>query len=87
MEKHGDKALYSAVKSLMNSIQTAGHDAQEHAAHWMIRIAKCWTIIRQLESKLTNGKPLVSISTQDAHLVDLEWTEEEQAKLNTVAER
>jgi len=39
------------------------------------------------ESKLAIGKPLVRISNKDAHLVDSEWSEEEQAKLKMLVER
>jgi len=57
------------------------------AAHHMIQIAKPWTIRRWSESKLANGKPLVWIPKENAHLVDLKWTEDEQAKLKTIIER
>jgi len=53
----------------------------------MIQIAKPWTIRRWSESKITNGKPLVRIPKEKAHLIDLEWTEEEQAHLKTLVER
>ena len=43
--------------------------------------------MRWSESKLANGKQVVRIPTVNAHLVDLEWTEEEQAKLKTIVER
>jgi len=65
----------------------ADQDAQQDAAHRMIQIAKPWTIRRWSESKLANGKPLLRIPKENAHLVDLEWTEEEQAKLKTLVER
>jgi hypothetical protein len=87
MEKHGADALYSAVKSLMHAIRTEDQEAQQDAAHRMIQIAKPWTIRRWSESKLANGKPLVRIPKENAHLVDLEWTEDEQAKLKTLVER
>jgi len=87
MEKHGADALYSAVKSLKHAIQTEDQDAQQDAAHQMIQIAKPWTIRRWSESELANGKPLVRIPKENAHLVDLEWTEEEQTKLKTLVER
>jgi hypothetical protein len=87
MEMHGADALYSAVKSLMHAIRTEDEEAQQDAAHRMIQIAKPWTIRRWSESKLANGKPLVRIPKENAHLVDLEWTEEEQAKLKTLVER
>jgi len=87
MEKHGTEALDSAVKSLMHASRTEDQNAQPDAAHRMIQIAKPWTIRRWSESKLANGKPLVRIPKENAHLVDLEWTEEEQAKLKTLVER
>jgi len=87
MEMYGADALYSAVKSSMHAIRTVDQDAQQDAAHRMIQIAKPWTIRRWSESNLANGKPLVRIPKENAHLVDLEWTEEEQAKLKTLVER
>jgi len=87
MEMHGGNALDSAVKSLMHDIWTEDQDAQPDAAHRMIQIAKPWTIRRWSESKLANGKPLVQIPKENAHLVDLEWNENEQAKLKTLVER
>ena len=87
MEKHGAEASYSTGKSLMHAIRTKDEEAQQDAAHRMIQIAKPWTIRRWLESKLTNGKPLVRITKENAHLIDLKWTEEEQAHLKTQVER
>jgi len=87
MEMHGADTLYSAVKSLMHAIRTEDQDAQQDTAHRMIQTAKPWTIRRWSESKLANGTPLVRIPKENAHLVDLEWTEEEQAKLKTLVER
>jgi len=87
MEMHAADALYSAVKSLMHAIWTEDQDAQQDAAHRMFQIAKPWTIRRWSESKLVNGKPLVRILKENAHLVDLEWNEDEQAKLKTLVER
>ena len=87
MEKHGAEALYSTVKSLMHTIRTKDKDAQRDAAHQMIQIANPWKIRRWSESKLTNGKPLVRTPEEKAHLIDLEWTEEEQAHLKTLLER
>jgi hypothetical protein len=87
MENHGAEALYSAVQSLIHAIRTEDQDAQQDAAHPMIRIEEPWTIRRWSESKLANGKPLVQIPKQNTDLVDLEWTEEEQAKLKTLVER
>ena len=87
MEKHDADALYSAVKSVMDAIRTEDQDAQQHAAHWMIQIAKPWTMRRWSELKQGNGKPLVRIPQENANLVDLEWTEDEEAKLKTLVER
>jgi len=87
MEKHGAEALYLAVKSLMHAIRTGNKEAQQDAAHRMIQIAKPRIIRRWSESKVANGKPLVWIVKENAHLIDLEWTEDEQAKLKTLVER
>ena len=87
MEKHGAEATYSAEKSLMHAIQTKDEEAQQNAVHWMIQIAKPWTIRRWSEYKLANGKQLVWIRKEIAHLIDLEWTEEKQAHLMTLVER
>jgi hypothetical protein len=87
MEKHGAEALYSTVKSLMHTIWTADQDAQQDATHWMIPNVIPWTIWTWSESKLPNGKPLVRISKEIGHHVDLAWTKEEQAKLKPLAER
>jgi hypothetical protein len=40
MEKHGAKALYTAVKSLIHAIQPKDEEAQQDVAHQMIQIAK-----------------------------------------------
>jgi len=87
MEKHGTNVLYSDVKSLIHAIRTEDEDAQPDEAHRMIRIANPRTIRRWSESKLVNGKPLVQIPNINAHLVDLEWSDDEQAKLKTPVER
>jgi len=87
MEKHGAEALYSAGKSLMHAIRTKDEEAQQDPAHRMIQIAKAWTIRRWSESKLANGKPLVRMPKDKAHLIDFKWTEEEQAHLKTLVER
>jgi hypothetical protein len=87
MEKHGADALYSAVKCLLHAICTEDEDSQHNAAHRMIQIANPWMIRRWSESKLANGKPLIRIPKNNAHLVDLELTENEQAILNTLVER
>jgi len=87
MEKHGAEVLYSAVKSSMHAIRTKDEDAKQDVAHQMIDIAKPWTIRRWSESKFANGKPLARIPKENAHLVDPELTEDEQAKLKTFVER
>jgi hypothetical protein len=76
--------LHSAVKSLMHVIRTEDEEAQQDAAHQMIQIAKPWTIRRWSESQLANGNPLVQIPNENAHLIDLEWTEDKQAKLKAL---
>jgi len=83
MEKHRAEALYSRVKSLIHAIRTEDGEAQQDAPHWMKQIAKPWMIRRWSESKLANGKPLLRIPQENAHLIGLEWTEEEQANLKT----
>jgi len=83
---HSANALYSAVKSLMHAIRTEDQNTQQDVTHRMIQIATAWTMRRWSESKLANGKPLVRIPKENAHLVDLEWTGDEQAKLNTLVE-
>ena len=87
METHCAEALNSAVKSLMHAIRTEDQDSQQNAVHRMIQLAKLRTIRTWSESKLANGKPLVRNPKENAHHVDLEWTEEEQAKLKTLVER
>jgi len=81
MEMHWADALYSTVKSLMHAIRTEDQDAQQDAAHRMIPISKPWPMSRWSESTLANGKSLVRIPKYNAHLVDLEWNEDEQAQL------
>ena len=87
MEKHGAEALYSAVKRLMHAIQTKAEEAQQDVAHQMIQIAMPWKIRRWSELKLANGKPLIRIPKEKALLIDLKWTEEEQAHLKTLVVR
>ena len=55
--------------------------------HWINHIAKPWMIRQSSELTLTNGKPLVSKPKENAHLIDLEWTEKEQAHLRSLVER
>jgi len=87
MEMDSADALYGAVKSLMYAIWTEDNDTQNDVAHQMNKIAKPWMIQRWSESNLANGKPLVQIPKENAHHVDLEWTEDKQAKLMTLVER
>jgi len=87
MEKNGAKAFHSTVKSLMQPIWNKDEKAQQDAAHWMMQIAVLWTIRQWSESKLANAKQIVRIPKQNANLIDLEWTEEEQAHLKTLVER
>jgi hypothetical protein len=53
----------------------------------MIPIARPWTERRWSTAKLANGKPLVRKLKENAHVFDLEWTEDEQAKLMSLVER
>jgi hypothetical protein len=87
MEQDSADALYSTVESLMHAMQTECEEAQQNAAHRMIQILTPWTIRRWSESKLANGKPLVQILMENAHLVELEWTEDDPAKLKALMER
>ena len=86
-KKHGADALDSAVTSLMHAIRTEDEVGQQDAAHRMIQIAKHWTIRRWSESKLASRKPLVRKPLENAHLLDFEWTDDEQAKLKALVER
>jgi len=86
MEKHCTDAEYWAVNSLMHPIRTEDKEAQQNVAHQMIEIAKPWTIRRWWELKLANGKRLGRIWKPNAHFIDLEWTEEQQAHLKTLGE-
>jgi hypothetical protein len=87
MEMHGTDALYSTEKSWLHSIRTDEQDAQQDAAHRMIQIARAWTISCWSELKFPNEKPMGQIPKDNAHLVDLERTEDEQAQLKTIVER
>jgi hypothetical protein len=87
MEQQGADAFYSAVDSLMHTIRTEDEEAQPDAAQWMNQIAQPWMIKRWSESKIANGKPLVQIAKANAHLMDLEWTEDTQAQLEALVER
>jgi len=87
MEMHSTDALNSSVKRLMHVISAEDNDTQQNAAPQMIQIPTPWMIRRWSELKHTNKKPLVRIQKENEHLVDLEWTEDEQAKLETLVER
>jgi len=87
IEKHGTESLYSAVQSLMHATRNENWDAQQDVTHRMMHIAKPWTITRSSESGNANGKPLVCIPKENAHLGDLEWTEAVQAELTTLVDR
>lgn len=56
-------------------------------AHQMIWIAKPSTMKRWSKSTVANGWPLIQIWMVNAHLIDLEWTEQEQAKLKYLLEK
>jgi len=87
MEMHRANAMYSAVKSMIHAIRTEDQDAQQDAAHRMIQIAKPCMIRRWSESQLPNWKPLLRMPKENAHLVDLEWNEDDQARVKTLVER
>jgi hypothetical protein len=87
MDMHGADALGSAVKSLTHAIWTEDRKAQEDVAHWMIQISNRWTMMRCSELKLVNRNPLVWIPQDNAHLIELKWTEDKQAKLKALVER
>jgi hypothetical protein len=87
MEMHSADAQYTILKSLIHAIRTEDKDTQQHTAHQMIQIAKPRTIKWQSEWKLGNEKPLFRLLKENAHHVDLEWNEDEQAKINTLVER
>jgi hypothetical protein len=86
MEQHGADVLYSAMKSLMYATCTEDEEAQQDVVHRMIQISKPYTIMRWSESKIANGKPQVQMPKENAHLVHLEWTENEHAKLKAMEE-
>jgi hypothetical protein len=50
----------------------------------MIQIAMPWTIRGWSESNLANWNPVVQIPKENAHLVDIEWSDDEQAKLKVL---
>jgi hypothetical protein len=84
MEKLGAEVLYSAVNSVMRAKQTKDEEAQQDAALRMIHRAKHWNIRTLRESKLVNGKPLVPKTKENPNLIDLNWTQDERAKLGTI---
>jgi len=75
------------VKSLMPAIWTEDCDTQPCLAHWIIHIPKPQLISGWPESNLADRKLLVQMSTENAHNVDLEGSEEEQAQLITLQPR
>ena len=73
MEKHGaNRQLYPALMSVMHAIQMKDEEAGQDAAHRMIQIQKPWIVRRLSESNLVNGKPLVHIPNENAHLINHE---------------
>jgi len=87
MGKHCAEALYPAVKCLMHAICIKDHNTKKDAVDGMIQIAMSWMIRRWLELNLVNGIRFLQIPKENANLVDLEWTVEEQPKLKTLVER
>ena len=86
VEKHGADALYSGVKCSMDAICTADNAGHLDVVHRIIQIAKLWMIRQWLDSRLANGKPLVWIPKENAHLMHLEWTEDKHANLKALVE-
>jgi hypothetical protein len=74
------------VKSKIHAIWTEDEEAQQDAAHVTSQIANPWTIRRWPEWNLARRKPLVRIPKENAHHVDLEQTEDKQAKLQALVE-
>jgi len=71
----------------MHAIRTKDEEAQQHAVHWMNHSSTVCTIKRGSELQLTDGTPLVWKPKKNSLLIDLEWTEEEQAHLKTRVEK
>ena len=86
-DKQGADGLYSTGESLIHAIRTEDEEAQQHVAHQKIQIAKPRTMRRWSRLKLANAKPLVRIPEENAHLIELERTENEQAQLKTLVEK
>jgi len=86
MVQHGVEALYSAMESMMHAIRTDDDKAHKDVAHQMIQIAKLWTIRRLSELNPANGRRLVRMPKENAHLTDPEWTEDEQPNLQPLLE-
>jgi hypothetical protein len=87
MAIHGADALYSSGNSVTHAIQMEDHDTQQDAAHMMIQMEKPRTMKRCSQSNLANEKLLVQLLKENAHLLDLEWTEDQQANQETRVER
>jgi len=85
-EKHAAEALDSAVKSLIHAIRTENKQVQQVVGHQTMQIAKPFPIRRRREMKLENGKTLVMIMEEHAHLVHLKRPVDEQAKLKTLVD-
>jgi len=71
----------------MHAIQTKHKEHQQDVLHWMLNIGEPSMIRMWSEVKGSNRKPLVLILKDNAHLNDLEWTDDVQPKLMTVGER
>jgi hypothetical protein len=71
----------------MHAIWTEGHDTSQDMAHRMIQSVQPVMIRRWSESTLANWKQLVLIPNKNEKSVNLQWTKDEQAKLQTVVER
>jgi len=87
-EKHGTEAFDSTVNCSMHAMCNKDNGVEQEAAQWIIQLAKLWRITsRWSESELVDRRTLVPIQMENAHHVDFEWTEEEQAELQILVER
>jgi len=87
IEKYNAEVLNFALKRVMHAIQTQQNKAQQDVVHCMIHITKLWTIRKWSKSKTTIEKPSLWLWIDNADLIDLKQTEEDQAQWMTLGER
>ena len=87
IEKYSAEELFSAMESMMHTIRIEGRYIPQDTAHRMIQIASPGKIQRWTELKLVNSNPDIHILNLYTYLIDLKWTEEEQANLKPHVER